>query len=69
MRVSCGKTVNAQVKRQRDEIDSSRLKKLGVIEAVIAEPEVYTEETMQSVVFVLQKKDHRVSGHALQFLT
>ena len=32
------------------------LKKLGVIEAVIAEPEVYTEETMQSVVFVLQKK-------------
>lgn len=49
-------------------LTAADLKKLGVIEAVIAEPEVYTEETMQSVVFVLQKKDHRVSGHALQFL-
>ena len=46
-------------------LTAADLKKLGVIEAVIAEPEVYTEETMQSVVFVLTKKDHRVSGHAL----
>ena len=37
-------------------LTAADLKKLGVIEAVIAEPEVYTEETMQSVVFVLQKK-------------
>ena len=37
-------------------LTATDLKKLGVIEAVIAEPEVYTEETMQSVVFVLQKK-------------
>ena len=34
-------------------LTAADLKKLGVIEAVIAEPEVYTEETMQSVVFVL----------------
>lgn len=37
-------------------LTAADLKKLGVIEAVIAEPEVYTEETMQSVVFVLQKR-------------
>lgn len=37
-------------------LTAADLKKFGVIEAVIAEPEVYTEETMQSVVFVLQKK-------------
>lgn len=37
-------------------LTAADLRKLGVIEAVIAEPEVYTEETMQSVVFVLQKK-------------
>lgn len=37
-------------------LTAADLKKLGVIEAVIAEPEVYTEETMQFVVFVLQKK-------------
>ena len=37
-------------------LTAADLKKLGVIEAVIAEPEVYTEETMQSGVFVLQKK-------------
>ena len=37
-------------------LTAADLKKLGVIEAVIAEPEVYIEETMQSVVFVLQKK-------------
>ena len=37
-------------------LTAADLKKLGVIEVVIAEPEVYTEETMQSVVFVLQKK-------------
>lgn len=37
-------------------LTAADLKKLGVIETVIAEPEVYTEETMQSVVFVLQKK-------------
>ena len=37
-------------------LTAADLKKLGVIEAVIAEPEVYTEEIMQSVVFVLQKK-------------
>ena len=37
-------------------LTAADLKKLGVIEAVIAEPEVYTEETMQSVVFILQKK-------------
>ena len=37
-------------------LTAADLEKLGVIEAVIAEPEVYTEETMQSVVFVLQKK-------------
>lgn len=37
-------------------LTAADLKKLGVIEAVIAEPEVYTEETMQSVIFVLQKK-------------
>lgn len=37
-------------------LTAADLKKLGVIEAVIAEPEVYTEETRQSVVFVLQKK-------------
>lgn len=37
-------------------LTAADLKKLGVIEAVIAEPEVYTEETMQYVVFVLQKK-------------
>ena len=37
-------------------LTAADLKKLGVIEAVIEEPEVYTEETMQSVVFVLQKK-------------
>ena len=37
-------------------LTAADLKKLGVIEAVIAEPEVYTEETMLSVVFVLQKK-------------
>lgn len=37
-------------------LTAADLKKLGVIEAVIAEPEVYTEETMKSVVFVLQKK-------------
>ena len=37
-------------------LTAADLKKLAVIEAVIAEPEVYTEETMQSVVFVLQKK-------------
>lgn len=37
-------------------LTAADLKKLGVIEAVIAEPEVYTEETMQPVVFVLQKK-------------
>ena len=37
-------------------LTAADLKKLGVIEAVIAEPEVYAEETMQSVVFVLQKK-------------
>ena len=37
-------------------LTAADLKKLGVIEAVIAEPEVYTEETMQSVVFVRQKK-------------
>lgn len=37
-------------------LTAADLKKLGVIEAVIAEPEVYTEESMQSVVFVLQKK-------------
>lgn len=37
-------------------LTAADLKKLGVIEAVIAEPEVYTEETMQSVVFVIQKK-------------
>ena len=37
-------------------LTAADLKKLGVIEAVIAEPEEYTEETMQSVVFVLQKK-------------
>ena len=37
-------------------LTAADLKKLGVIEAVIAEPEVYTEEAMQSVVFVLQKK-------------
>ena len=37
-------------------LTAADLKKLGVIEAIIAEPEVYTEETMQSVVFVLQKK-------------
>ena len=37
-------------------LTAADLKKLGMIEAVIAEPEVYTEETMQSVVFVLQKK-------------
>lgn len=37
-------------------LTAADLKKLGVIEAVIAEPEVYTEETKQSVVFVLQKK-------------
>ena len=37
-------------------LTAADLKRLGVIEAVIAEPEVYTEETMQSVVFVLQKK-------------
>lgn len=37
-------------------LTAADLKKLGVIEAVIAEPEVYTEETIQSVVFVLQKK-------------
>lgn len=37
-------------------LTAADLKKLGVIEAVITEPEVYTEETMQSVVFVLQKK-------------
>ena len=37
-------------------LTAADLKKIGVIEAVIAEPEVYTEETMQSVVFVLQKK-------------
>ena len=37
-------------------LTAADLKKLGVIEAVIAEPEVYTEETMQSVVFVFQKK-------------
>ena len=37
-------------------LTAADLKKLGVIEAVIAEPEVYTEVTMQSEVFVLQKK-------------
>lgn len=37
-------------------LTAADLKKLGVIEAVIAEPEVYTEETMQPVVLVLQKK-------------